>query len=90
MRPAEGDPKFTNMFVKNLPDSVDEAKLRELCEAHGEVGMIRSSVGDCVVWRCGRSNCAHITLSLQDNRCVHRYHDCRPLIWMVSTSGTTS
>jgi len=25
------------MFVKNLPDSVDEAKLRELCEAHGEV-----------------------------------------------------
>ncbi len=39
MRCAEGDPKFTNMFVKNLPDSVNEDKLRELCEAHGEVIM---------------------------------------------------
>ena len=29
--------KFTNVFVKNLPDSINEDKLRELCEAHGEV-----------------------------------------------------
>ncbi len=34
---AEGDVKFTNVFVKNLPDSINEGKLRELCEAHGEV-----------------------------------------------------
>ena len=39
VRCTEGDPKFTNMFVKNLPDSVNEAKLRELCEAHGEVSV---------------------------------------------------
>lgn len=36
-RPADKDVRFTNVFVKNLADSVDDEKLREMFAAYGEV-----------------------------------------------------
>ena len=36
-RPADGEIRFTNVYVKNLADSVDDAKLQELFGEHGSV-----------------------------------------------------
>ena len=36
-RPADKDVRFTNVFVKNLAESVDDEKLREMFAAYGEV-----------------------------------------------------
>ena len=40
-RPADGEIRFTNVYVKNLPDSVDDDKLGEL---FGEFGSVTSAV----------------------------------------------
>ena len=40
-RPADGEIRFTNVYVKNLPDSVDDDKLSEL---FGEFGSVTSAV----------------------------------------------
>ena len=36
-RPADKDMRFTNVFAKNLPESVDDNKLNEMFSAYGEV-----------------------------------------------------
>ena len=36
-RPADKDVRFTNVFAKNLAESVDDEKLREMFAAYGEV-----------------------------------------------------
>jgi len=36
-RPDAGEAKYTNVFVKNLPDSVDQEGLERLAEEHGPV-----------------------------------------------------
>ena len=34
---ADGEIRFTNVFVKNLPETITEEKLREMFGEHGEV-----------------------------------------------------
>lgn len=36
-RPADKESRFTNVYVKNLPDSVDDKKLNEMFSEHGSV-----------------------------------------------------
>ena len=36
-RPADKESRFTNVYVKNLPDSVDDQKLNEMFSEHGSV-----------------------------------------------------
>lgn len=36
-RPLDKENHFTNVYVKNLPDSVDDAKLNEMFSEHGTV-----------------------------------------------------
>ncbi len=36
-RPADKDMRFTNVFAKNLSESVDDEKLREMFAAFGQV-----------------------------------------------------
>jgi len=38
--------KFTNVYIKNLPDSVDEEKLRDLFEPHGPITSYRVMVDE--------------------------------------------
>ena len=40
-RPADGEVRFTNVYVKNLPDSVDDDRLSEM---FGEFGSVTSAV----------------------------------------------
>lgn len=39
-RPNDKAPKFTNVYVKNLAETVDEEKLRKLFEEHGTITSI--------------------------------------------------
>ena len=36
-RPVDKESRFTNVYVKNLPDSVDDRKLNEMFSQHGGV-----------------------------------------------------
>lgn len=36
-RPVDKENQFTNVYIKNLPDSVDDAKLNEMFSEHGTV-----------------------------------------------------
>ena len=36
-RPADGEIRFTNVYVKNLPDSVDDGQLTDMFGEHGSV-----------------------------------------------------
>lgn len=36
-RPVDKESRFTNVYVKNLPDSVDDKKLNEMFSEHGTV-----------------------------------------------------
>lgn len=36
-RPVDKESRFTNVYVKNLPDSVDDKKLNEMFSEHGSV-----------------------------------------------------
>ena len=36
-RPVDRESHFTNVYVKNLPDSVDDKKLDEIFSEHGTV-----------------------------------------------------
>lgn len=36
-RPASHEQRYTNVFVKNLPESVDDDKLQEMFEKYGVV-----------------------------------------------------
>ena len=36
-RPVDRENQFTNVYIKNLPDSVDDAKLNEMFSEHGTV-----------------------------------------------------
>lgn len=36
-RPMDKESRFTNVYVKNLPDSVDDQKLNQMFSEHGSV-----------------------------------------------------
>ena len=36
-RPVDKESRFTNVYVKNLPDSVDDQKLNQMFSEHGSV-----------------------------------------------------
>ena len=36
-RPMDKENQFTNVYIKNLPDTVDDAKLNEMFSEHGTV-----------------------------------------------------
>merc|ERR1712096_260107 len=51
-RVKEAEKTFTNVFVKNFPENLDEKKLREMFAIHGEVESVKIETDENNVSKC--------------------------------------